>query len=125
MQYNVKTPAEYLDTIEQDWRYEKLQEIRHLIQIKTPNLVEGIHYKMLSYSDEKGLIFSLNAQKNYVGLYFGGIKKIDPNGEFLKGLSCGKGCIRFKKTSSIKDSRIAEFIERAVEMWKRGEDIAC
>ena len=75
MLYNVKTPAEYIDVLEDDWRKEKLQQVGSIIQSKAPDLVEGIDYKMLSYSDEKGIVFHLNAQKNYVSLYCGQCKK--------------------------------------------------
>ena len=80
---------------------------------------------MLSYSDHKGPIFHLNAQKNYVSLYVGDAKKVDPDGSLLKGIDVGKGCLRFKKSVSISETRIDEFIERTVDLWKRGVDIAC
>jgi hypothetical protein len=34
---------------------------------------------MLSYSDQRGIVFGLNAQKHYVSLYVGDAKKIDTN----------------------------------------------
>ena len=64
MQYNVNTPAEYLDALDNDWRREKLLQLRNIIHAKAPNLKEGIEYKMLNYYDEKGTVFHLNAQKN-------------------------------------------------------------
>ena len=50
---------------------------------------------------------------------------IDPDGELLRGLDMGKGCIRFKKSTSVSESRIDEFIGRAVTLWDRGADIGC
>jgi len=125
MQYDVKTPKEYIDGLESDWRRDTLQEIRQIIADKGPNLTEGIDYKMLSYSDDKGMIFCLNAQKNHVGLYIGDIKKVDPDQNLIKGLDCGKGCIRFKKSNKVIETRIDEFIEKSVELWNNGEDIGC
>ncbi len=125
MQYDVKTPSEYIDKLENDWRLEKLEELRVLIRSKAPNMSEGINYKMLSYGDANGIVFHLNAQKNYVSLYVGNSHKIDPDGELLQGLDTGKGCIRFKKSVAISETRIAEFIERAVVLWNQGSDIAC
>ena len=125
MQYDVKTPAEYIDKLDDDWRLEKLENLRSLIKTKAPVLIEGINYKMLSYGDDKGIIFHLNAQKHYVSLYVGKAKKVDPDGSLLKGINVGKGCIRFTKSVSISDTRIDEFIERTVELWKCGEDIGC
>ena len=125
MQYEAKTPREYLELLDNDWRREKLLELRDLITSHGPDLVEGISYKMLSYSDERGSIFGLNAQKHYVSLYVGDAKKIDTDGTLLEGLNIGKGCIRFSKTTSIAGTNIDEFIERDIAMWKRGQDIEC
>ncbi len=114
MQYNVKTPSEYIDQLDDDWRLEKLEELRAIIKSKAPDMIEGINYKMLSYGDTDGIAFHLNAQKNYVSLYVGDTKKIDHDGELLQGLDIGKGCIRFKKSIVVSDTRIEEFIERIV-----------
>jgi len=125
MQYNANTPVEYLDVLEEDWRKEKLLAIREIIFLKAPNFKERINYKMLCYTDENGDLFHLNAQKNYVSLYVGDSAKIDPEGSLLKGLNLGKGCIRFKKSIKVADTRIDEFIEKAVELWKGGIDLGC
>ena len=125
MQYNVKTPSEYIDQLDDDWRLEKLEELRAIIKSKAPDMIEGINYKMLSYGDTDGIAFHLNAQKNYVSLYVGDTKKIDHDGELLQGLDIGKGCIRFKKSIVVSDTRIEEFIERIVTYWKRGTDVGC
>ena len=125
MQYDVKTPAEYFTVIEEDWRKEKLLQLRDLIKLKAPDLEEGIEYKMLSYRDEKGSVFHLNAQKKFVGLYIGDAKKIDEDGSLLKGIDCGKGCIRFKKSNVVADTRIDEFIEKAITLRRAGKDIGC
>ncbi len=125
MLYEVKTPAEYLNTIDEDWRKEKVLELRKLIFEKAPEIEEGINYKMLSYSDESGIIFHLNAQKNYVSLYVGNASKVDTDGSLLEGINRGKGCVRLSKSIDIDRTRIDEFIERAIAMWKKGEDIHC
>ena len=125
MLYDVQTPEEYLNALEEDWRRSKLMELRAIIFEKAPSLKESIQYKMLGFGDGKDAVFHLNAQKNYVSLYVGNAEKIDPGGQMLKGLDVGKGCIRFKKSVSISDTRIDEFIERTVAMWKDGQDIDC
>ncbi|HAS41726.1 MAG TPA: DUF1801 domain-containing protein [Microscillaceae bacterium] len=123
MQYDVQTPEEYLDVLEQDWRKEKLEAIRALIRTQAPDLTEGIQYKMLSYGQEP--VFCLNAQKNYVSLYIGDIQKVDPEGKLLKGVNIGKGCIRFKKTTSVEDSGVEAFIAETFKLWKAGKDVGC
>ena len=125
MQYDVKTPAEYMDALEKDWRLRTLQFLREIIKEKAPGLTEKINYKMLAFGDERGIPFHLNAQMNYVSLYTGDSSKVDPEGELLKGLSLGKGCIRFKKGVKVQDTRIDEFIEKAYYMWQDGHDIDC
>lgn len=119
MQYNAQTPIEYLDILEEDWRKAKLLQIRTIILGKAYNFKERINYKMLCYSDKSGDLFHLNAQKHYVSLYVGDVEKIDPSGHLLKGLNLGKGCIRFKKSVKIEETRIDEFIEKAIQLWRR------
>ena len=125
MLYDVKTPTEYLNQLEKDWRLEKVQELRKIIQTKAPHLVESIDYKMLCYRDEESVLFHLNAQMNYVSFYVGDIKKVDPEGIMLQGLNYGKGCVRFKKSIDIAETRIDEFIERIMGMRKEGKDFDC
>lgn len=125
MQYEAKTPAEYIEALEDDWRKEKLSVIREIIKTQAPDLEEGINYKMLSYSDERGPAFHLNAQRNYVSFYVGDASKIDPTGVLLTGIDVGKGCIRFKKSVDVSETRIDEFIQLAAQMWAEGMDIDC
>jgi uncharacterized protein YdhG (YjbR/CyaY superfamily) len=125
MQYEATTPAEYMTLLEDDWRREKVEDLRALIKTTAPDLVEGIAYKMLSYSDDTGTIFHLNAQKQYVSLYVGDASKVDPDGVLLAGLNVGKGCIRFKKSSSIAETHIDEFVARTIDLRQRGVDIGC
>jgi uncharacterized protein YdhG (YjbR/CyaY superfamily) len=125
MQYDAKTPAEYLKMLDDDWRKEKLLAFRKLLKTYAPELEESVQWKVLSYADSKGGLFALNAQKNYVSFYVGDAKKIDPDGSLLAGLNVGKGCIRFTKSKQLEDTRIAEFIAKAMAMRRRGEDFGC
>lgn len=125
MQYDAKTPAEYLELLEPDWRKDKLLELRSLIKKHGPELKEGIKYGALSYAHGTGGGFALNAQRNSVNLYVGTASKIDADGVLLAGLDVGKGCIRFKKSKAVTDTRIEEFIERAMTMLRNGDDFGC
>ncbi len=125
MQYDVKTPEEYLAALESDWRRDTLLSLRDLIVTRAPELREGIDYKMLSYRDASGIVFGLNAQKHYVSFYVGNASTIDADGTLLAGLDRGKGCIRFKKSVPVAHTRIAAFIERAAEMARLGLDTGC
>ncbi len=122
---DAKTPSEYMAQLEDDWRRDKLQSIRAIIQKQAPQLSESINYKMLGYALDENYVFHLNAQTAYVSLYVGNASKIDPSGELLQGLSVGKGCVRFSKSTDITKTHIDEFIALAFEMWRAGEDIDC
>ncbi|MBO9436385.1 DUF1801 domain-containing protein [Ruegeria sp. R13_0] len=122
---DAKTPSDYIDRLDDDWRRDTLLELREIILKQSPQLDEQIHYKMLGYGSDESHVFHLNAQKAYVSLYVGNAAKIDPDAELLHGLSVGKGCIRFKKTTDVSNTRIDEFIALAVRLWRQGEDIDC
>lgn len=125
MLYDVDTPEAYLEALENDWRKDKLLKIRSFILDNIPEIDEGIQYKMLSYGKKELTLFHLNAQKNYVSLYVGDHKKIDPNNELLNGLDCGKGCIRIKKSIEIEQTGLENFIIKAITLWRQGEDLSC
>lgn len=94
MQYDAKSPEEYLQMLEDDWRKEKLLTVREMIFKYAPDLEESIRYKMLNYGKGDNYIFALNAQKHYVSLYVGSIEKIDNAEKLLEGYNYGKSCIR-------------------------------
>ena len=125
MQYEVKTPSEYLEQLENDWRKEKLMQVQNMIKKNAPDLVEHIEYKMLSYAKNGKSIFHLNAQRAYVSLYVGSINKVDNAQELLKDFDIGKGCIRIKKKVSIPDTCLEVFIKRTIEVWEKGGNTDC
>lgn len=127
MQYDVNTPEEYLEALEEDWRKEKLLEIRKIIFDYAPNIDESIRYKMLNYglNENENFIFALNAQKHYVSFYVGDIEKIDPTGDMLEAFNLGKGCIRVRKTINISETKLEAFIQQALELWRQGADVNC
>lgn len=104
MQYDVDTPNEYLELLEEDWRKEKLLRIREMILKHAPELNESIRYKMLNYGilETDDYLFALNAQKHYVSLYVGDVLIVDPSGDMLTDFNLGKGCIRVRKTIDIE-----------------------
>lgn len=125
MQYDVDTPNEYLEVLEEDWRKEKLLRIREMLLKHAPELNESIRYKMLSYGvlETDDYLFALNAQKHYVSLYVGDILKVDPSGDMLIDFNFGKGCIRVRKTIDIEETQLEAFIVKSVELWREGKDI--
>jgi uncharacterized protein YdhG (YjbR/CyaY superfamily) len=125
MQYEVKTPEQYLDAIEEDWRKEKLLFVRELILSNGPDLEEAIEYKMLCYGIGDRKAFHLNAQKGYVSLYVGNIDKIEDARPLLEKFNMGKGCIRIKKSIDLETSELETFIINTLDFWRGGGDIDC
>jgi len=125
MQYDVSTPKEYLDALADDWRKEKLIQLRALLLASADDIIEGINYKILSYADDRGIICHLNAQKGYVALYVGNAAKIDRDGSLLAGINRGKGCIRFKKSNDAGSDNIKRFVALIFQLRRDGQDIDC
>lgn len=123
MQYQVNTPDEYLNALQDDWRKEKLLQVWNIIEEVQADLIVDIEYKMLRFSDGAESVFHLNAQANYVSLYVGDTTKVDESGISLAGFNVGKGCIRIKKSNEVNALR--DFIQKAIEKRKRGDDIGC
>jgi uncharacterized protein YdhG (YjbR/CyaY superfamily) len=125
MQYDAQTPKEYLEMLEDDWRKERLLEVRQLILDLAPELTETVRYKMLTYEAGEQFIFGLNAQKGYVSLYIGDIDKIEGARALLEPFDLGKGCIRIRKTVDISKTGLEDFIKAVVEMHRKGKDTSC
>jgi len=125
MHYKANTPDEYLSDLENDWRKEKLVEVREMVKSNGPELVEGIEYKMLGYGDGEKNIFHLNAQRAYVSLYVGTIDKVENARELLKDFELGKGCIRIKKSQELEKTSLNAFISEVIRHWREGKDTDC
>lgn len=120
MQYDAKTPEEYFELLEDDWRKEKLLEIRRMIMDYGPELEEGIQYKMLVY----GEVFGLNAQKWYVSLYADTIDKIDHAAELLESFDYGKVCIRIRKTTDLDKTGLEDFVRKTIDLSRASGNTA-
>lgn len=125
MQYEATSPDEYLNLLDHDWRREKILAIRELLFRLGPELHEGIEYKMLSYRLGQQSILALNAQKGYVSLYVGNIKKVDTQGQILQNVKMGKGCIRLSKSVRLEETRLEQFLSKLLEMARTQQDIGC
>ena len=125
MQYKANTPEEYLEKVENDWRKTRLEAVRQLIKQVWPESIEGIEYSMLCYGDGSKNIFHLNAQKGYVALYVGDIRKVDDSDQLLEGFDLGKGCIRIRKTLDISKTGLKAFIDGVVKIHQQGGNTDC
>ena len=125
MLYDVKTPSEYFEKLENDWRKDKLIEVREMIKKNGSELTEGIYCKMLSYEYVDKIIFCLNAQQAYVSLYVGNVDKVENARKLLKEFNTGKGCIRLKKSINLQESNLEKFIAMTIEIWRKGGETDC
>ena len=125
MLYSADTPEAYLDQLDQDWRKEKLLQVREMILSQGTKLTETIAYKMLAYQFKGQTIFHLNAQRAYVSLYVGDLSKIKGSHELLHAFDKGKGCIRIKRKNNLEESSLEEFIKQTITHWYGGDDSLC
>jgi uncharacterized protein YdhG (YjbR/CyaY superfamily) len=125
MQYSANTHEAYLDQLAQDWRKDKLLQVREIILQQEPHLKETMEYKMLAYQLRDKTVFHLNALRAYVSLYVGNISIIEGADELLKDFDKGKGCIRIKKNVSIQDSGLEEFVRKTLAHWASGGETSC
>jgi len=93
--------------------------------LKAPEIIEDVTSNVLRYSADGRVLCHVNAQKNHVGLYVGDVASIDIDGELLKGIDVGKGCIRLRKSDDIMNSGVVLFVEKLVALWRDGAEFVC
>ena len=120
MQYDAKTPSEYLEGLDDDWRRATILHLRDLIEDIAPDWIEEIGHGMLRYTGPNGPALHLNAQKKYVGLYVGDVAALDPDGTLLNGIDCGKSCIRLKKIKRPDPASLRLLLERQKSLYTVG-----
>ena len=115
MQSESKTVEAYLEEVPAD-RKDALTRLHHLCLMTLKGLTESMEYGMPSYSREGEVEVAFASQKNYISLYILKQEVLDAYKERLagKGISFGKGCIRYSKPERI-DFEIVEQILLASE----------
>lgn len=116
VQYDVDSPGSYLLALDEDWRKEKVLEIRKLIFELLPDVQEIISYKMLAYQIGDDIICHLNAQKGHVGLYVTEIGQVPNAEQDLAGFKYGKGCLYIKKRSDLKSAGFQNFLRNVCQI---------
>ncbi len=107
MQSKAKTVNEYLAEIPAD-RREALTTLRLLIKKSAPAVEESMQYGMPSYA-LNGMLLGLASQKHHMAFYCCDdvIERYRPR---LDKLSCGKGCIRFRRIGELPLDLISEML---------------
>ena len=111
MIHEAATPKEYLSVLDDDWRKQRLLDIRDVF-LSVPDAGEGMKYQMLHYSVGDVSLGILNAQKGYVAIYMDDLAAFDPDGSLRDGLDCGKSCVRVKKRTDM--AKVGALIARRV-----------
>ena len=87
---------------------ELLESIRSLILSTAPKATEGIKYGMLDYHG----VCQLAAQKNYVSIYVPP-KVLATHRSLFPDVSCGKSCLRFRRSSQLDTIALRSLIADA------------
>lgn len=87
-------------------RQKMIQDIRELIKLTYPNIVETMDYKMPTYLLDGETLCALASQKQHMSFYIMPHDLLEGFREELEAYNCGKSCIRFKK---LKDEDLELF----------------
>ena len=117
MIYDAETPEDYIAVLDDNWRKEKLLQIREYL-LSLSGVKEGMQYKMLQYTQNEKLIAIMNAQRGYVSVYMDDLSVLDPDGSLLAGHNFGKSCLRLRKTEAI--DVVKELVTRRIALHQAG-----
>lgn len=110
MQSSAKNVTDYLDEVPAE-RKAALAKLRHLCLTHLTGFEESMQYGNPAYSRNGVVEVGFASQKHFIGLY---ILKTDVMNAYRnhlkgKGVSLGKGCIRYSKPEKI-DFEVVEMI---------------
>ena len=120
MQSKAATLTEYLEELPPD-RRSALNEVRALIHRVAPNTVEAMQYGLPAFGD----LCALASQKNYMALYVCENDIVKAHLSQLGKVSCGKGCIRFKRLADLNLSAVESILRKILELRKQGIGPSC
>jgi uncharacterized protein YdhG (YjbR/CyaY superfamily) len=100
MQSKAKTVAQYLKEVPAE-RAEALKRLRQLCIQTLKGYEECMEYGSPSYKRDGIVEVAFNSQKQYISLYVLKTAVLNNNRDRLKGLSVGKGCVRYPSASRI------------------------
>jgi len=73
-------------------------------------------YGMPCWKLGEEMLCALNAQKNYFAFYIGSSVHA-ACAELLKGLDCGKSCIRFKRAEQLPPTSVTKLVKARLANW--------
>jgi uncharacterized protein YdhG (YjbR/CyaY superfamily) len=120
MQSKATTIDEYLKELPSERRI-ALIEIRALIHRIAPKTVEAMQYGLPAFGD----LCALASQKNYMALYVCESEILKAHLAQLGKVSCGKGCIRFKRLTDLNLSTVESILREILKLRKQGIGPSC
>lgn len=114
------TIDEYLREIPLD-RAAALSEMRALIHRIAPSACEAMQYGLPSFGD----LCAFASQKNYMALYVCESDLLKSHLATLGKVSCGKGCIRFKRLADLNLKAVESLLREIVKLRKQGIGPSC
>ena len=100
MQSNASNVDEYFKEVPSE-RLEALCRIREICLTELKDYDEVMAYGLPCYQRNKTIEVGFASQKNFIALYFLKRDVMDEFKHLLKGVSVGKGCIRFANVKKI------------------------
>jgi len=120
MQSKATTISEYLEELPAD-RRAALGQLRSLIHRVAPKTVEAMIYGLPSF----GELCAMASQKNYMALYVCEGDIVKTHLAKLGKVSCGKGCIRFKRIEDLNLSVVEAILKEILKLRKQGIGPSC
>ena len=114
------TISQYLEELPPD-RRAALGELRALIHRVAPKTVEAMKYGLPSF----GELCALASQKNYMALYVCESDIVKAHLAQLGKVSCGKGCIRFKRIADLNLGVVESLLREILKLRKQGIGPSC
>jgi len=98
-----------------------LSELRALIHRVAPKTKEAMKYGLPSFGD----LCALASQKNYMSLYVCESDIVKAHQAQLGKVSCGKGCIRFKRIEDLNLRSVESILRAILKLRKQGIGPSC
>ena len=109
-----KDVNDFLDKIDPS-RKNDMAKLRRIIKKTLPKAKETMLYGMPTYEIEGKALVAFNSQKNYMSLYADS-KAVKINKDLLKGLNCGKSCIRFTSLDKLPEATLVKIIKDTISI---------
>lgn len=91
-------------------RKSDMTRLRKIIKKTLPKAKESLLYGMPTYEIDGKAIAAFNSQKNYMSFYADS-ESVKKNKNLLKGLNCGKCCIRFTSLEKLPEATIVKILK--------------